>query len=97
MNNGCRFTTDSPRTSNINLFCLGNSVTVGDEVPDRLTYPSFLQRKMNAHDLSIKVINSGATPATMIDALGSFSYRGDVGLSSRDIIVILFGGYFRVS
>ena len=91
VNNGRRFTTDSPQIIDSKLFCLGNSTTFCEEVPDRLTYPSFLQRKMNAHDLSIKVINSGAAPATLFDAVGSFSSRGDYGLSSKDIIVIFFG------
>ena len=89
--NGRRFTTNSPKNSNSNLFCLGNSTTFCEEVPDRLTYPSFLQRKINLHELSIKVINSGAAPATLFDAVGSFSSRGDYGLSSKDIIVIFFG------
>ena len=89
--NGRRFTTDSPQIIDSKLFCLGNSTTFCEEVPDRLTYPSFLQRKMNARDLSIKVINSGAAPATLFDAVGSFSSRGDYGLSSKDIIVIFFG------
>ncbi len=89
--NGRRFTTDSPQIIDSKLFCLGNSTTFCEEVPDRLTYPSFLQRKMNAHDLSIKVTNSGAAPATLFDAVGSFSSRGDYGLSSKDIIVIFFG------
>jgi lysophospholipase L1-like esterase len=91
VDNGRRFTTDPPRKINSNLFCLGNSTTFCEEVPDRLTFPSFLQRKMNNHDLSIKVINSGAAPATLFDAVGSFSSRGDYGLSSKDIIVIFFG------
>lgn len=89
--NGRRFTTDSPQKSNSNLFCLGNSTTFCEEVPDRLTYPSFLQRKVNSHELSIKVINSGATPATLFDAVGSFSSSGANELSSKDIVVILFG------
>jgi len=86
--NGRRFTTDPPRIPNSNLFCLGNSTTFCEEVPDRLTYPSFLQRKLNAHDLSVKVINTGAAPATLFDAVGSFSSRGDYELSSKDMIVI---------
>ena len=89
--NGRRFTTDSPQKSNSNLFCLGNSTTFCEEVPDRLTYPSFLQRKINLHELSIKVINSGAAPATLFDAVGSFSSSGANELSSKDIVVILFG------
>jgi lysophospholipase L1-like esterase len=89
--NGRRFTTDPPRTSDRKLFCLGNSTTFCEEVPDRLTYPSFLQRKLNAHDSSIEVINSGAAPATLYDAVGSFSSSGANKLSPRDIVVILFG------
>ena len=89
--NGRRFTTDSPQKSNSNLFCLVNSTTFCEEVPDRLTYPSFLQRKINLHELSIKVINSGAAPATLFDAVGSFSSSGANELSSKDIVVILFG------
>jgi len=89
--NGRRFTTDPPRIPNSNLFCLGNSTTFCEEVPDRLTYPSFLQRKLNAHDLSVKVINSGAAPATLFDAVGSFSSRGDFELCLKDIVVIFFG------
>ena len=88
---GRRFTADSPQTSDSNLFCLGNSTTFCEEVPDRLTYPSFLQREINSHELSIKVINSGAAPATLYDAVGSFSSSGANELSSKDIVVILFG------
>ena len=91
VNRGRRFTTDPPRTTDRNLFCLGNSTTFGYEVPDRLTYPSFLQRMLNAHDSSIEVINSGAAPATLYDAVGSFSLSGANKLSPRDIVVILFG------
>ena len=89
--NGRRFTTDSPQKSNRNLFCLGNSTTFCEEVPDRLTYPSFLQREINSHELFIKVINSGAAPATLYDAFESFSSSGANELSSNDIVVILFG------
>ena len=89
--NGRRFTTNSPKKSNSNLFCLGNSTTFCEEVPDRLTYPSFLQRKIISHELSIKVINSGAAPATLFDAVGSISSSGANELSSKDIVVILFG------
>ena len=88
---GRRFTTDPPRITDSNLFCLGNSTTFGYEVPDRLTYPSFLQRKLNAHDSSIEVVNSGAAPATLSDAVGSFSLSGANKLSPKDIVVILFG------
>lgn len=91
VNKGRRFTTDPPRKSENNLFCLGNSTTFGYEVPDRLTYPSFLQRKLNAYDSFIEVINSGAAPATLFDAVGSFSSSGANKLSSKDIVVILFG------
>jgi hypothetical protein len=88
VDNGRRFTTDAPLKTNSDLFCLGNSTTFCEEVPDRLTFPSFLQRRMNAHGLSIKVINSGAAPATLFDAVGSFSSREGYVLSSKDIVVI---------
>jgi lysophospholipase L1-like esterase len=46
---------------------------------------------MNTDDLCIKVINSGAAPATLFDAVGSFSSSGDFGVSPKDVIVIFFG------
>ena len=91
VNRGRRLTTDHPSISDRKLFCLGNSTTFCEEVPDRLTYPSILQRNLNNQKSSIKVINSGSAPATLFDALGSFTAGGSSELCDGDIIVILFG------
>ena len=88
---GRRLTIDHPSISDRKLFCLGNSTTFCEEVPDRLTYPSILQRNLNNQKSSIKVINSGSAPATLFDALGSFTAGGSSELCVGDIIVILFG------
>ena len=91
VNRGRRFTTDHPNISDRKLFCLGNSTTFCEEVPDHLTYPSLLQRNLNNQNSSIKVINSGAAPATLLDALGSFTAGASSELCVGDSIVVLFG------
>ena len=88
--NGIRTTTDQPTQWNRNLLLFGGSTTFGDrEVPDDLTYSSYLQRIINNNSHCIRVINHGKQGASVINRLKWLIEETPTNIG--DIIVFYFG------
>ena len=88
--NGIRTTTDQPTQWNNNLLFFGGSTTFGDiEVPDDLTFSSFMQRILNSNFHRTRVINHGKRGATVVDRV-KWLIEG-TPTTSGDIIVFVFG------
>ena len=87
---GVRNTTDVPGVTDIKrLTLLGGSTVLCEEVPDRLTNASFLQRFLNEAKQNIQVINYGASGATSIDRVRMLMELSDA--SDGDFVVIYYG------
>ena len=90
MGQGVRNTTDVPAVTDIKrLTLLGGSTVLCEEVPDRLTSASFLQRFLNEAKQNIQVINYGASGATSIDRVRMLMELSDA--SDGDFVVFYFG------
>jgi lysophospholipase L1-like esterase len=90
MLSGVRTTTDSSRVSSTrSISIIGGSTVFCEEVPDDLTIASFIQRFFNAESLSIRVINCGASGATVIDRVEML--RDANAVHKEDVVVIYFG------
>jgi lysophospholipase L1-like esterase len=90
MLSGVRTTTDSsPVLSTRSISIIGGSTVFCEEVPDDLTIASFIQRFFNAESLSIRVINCGASGATVIDRVEML--RDANAVHKEDVVVIYFG------
>jgi lysophospholipase L1-like esterase len=90
MRQGVRNTTDvPPLISGKTLFLLGASIVLCEEVPDRLTGASFLQRSLNLLGGSFQVVNHGASGATTIDRA---KMLGNINIKHDDIVIFYFGG-----
>ena len=88
--NGIRNTTDDPssdRKDLANVFLLGGSPLSGQEVPDRLTSSSFLQRIANDHEIKIRVVNCGWSGSSV---LGRTEFLKDLAVENS-IVVFIFG------
>ena len=69
VSNGIRNTTDGHRSDvrdSLTVLLLGGSPLVGNEVPDRLTSSSFLQRMANDLKIKINVVNGGASGSSVL-------------------------------
>jgi lysophospholipase L1-like esterase len=87
---GVRNTTDVPGVTDIKrLTLLGGSTILCEEVPDRLTNASFLQRFLNEAKQNIQVINYGASGATSIDRARMLMELSDA--RDGDFVVFYFG------
>ncbi len=87
---GVRNTTDVPSVIDMKrLTFLGGSTVLCEEVPDRLTNASFLQRFLNEAKQNIQVINYGASGATSIDRVRMLMELSDT--SDGDFVVFYFG------
>ena len=90
MLSGVRTTTDSsPVLSTRSISIIGGSTVFCEEVPDDLTIASFIQRFFNAESLSIRVINCGASGATVIDRVEML--RDANAVHKEDVVIIYFG------
>ena len=90
MVDGIRSTTDARNSSDQpNLFLFGGSTVLCEEVPDRLTNASILQRMLNLHSEFVQVLNYGASGATSIDRLQMLLQESKV--KKDDIVVFYFG------
>ena len=90
MRQGVRNTTDVPPfSSGKTLFLLGASIVLCEEVPDRLTGASFLQRSLNSLSGSFQVVNHGASGATTIDRTEMLRI---INIERDDIVIFYFGG-----
>ena len=90
MVSGVRTTTDSsPVLSTRSVGLLGGSTVFCEEVPDDLTIASILQRFFNAKSVLIRVINCGASGATVIDRVEML--RDTNAVLKEDVVVIYFG------
>ena len=90
MIDGIRSTTDAKNSSDQpNLFLFGGSTVLCEEVPDRLTNASILQRILNSHSEFVQVLNYGASGATSIDRVQMLLHESKV--KKDDIVVFYFG------
>ena len=90
MHQGVRNTTDVPSVSTRKtLFLFGASIVLCEEVPDRLTGASFLQRLINSISGSFQVANYGASGATTIDRT---KLSRLISIEPGDIVIFYFGG-----
>ncbi len=97
---GYRVTTDVPANANRRVLLFGGSTLFGQEVPDRYTIASYLQRMLNEEGVRWQVRNFGlpgmnAAQQTLI--LKRVSLRaGDIVVyyhGVNDIYYLVFGGY----
>jgi hypothetical protein len=86
--NGLRTTTDQPEEYNFNILLFGGSTTLMEEVPDDLTYASFLQRRLNL-DKKVRVVNHGTRGATVLNRVSFLIKRTPV--NKGDIVILYFG------
>jgi len=90
MIDGMRSTTDSRNSRDqANLILFGGSTVLCEEVPDRLTNASILQRMLNSLQDSVQVFNYGASGATTIDRVQMLLQNTKV--KKDDIVVFYFG------
>lgn len=90
MVDGIRSTTDARNSRDQpNLFLFGGSTVLCEEVPDRLTNASILQRMLNLLQESVQVFNYGASGATSIDRVQMLLKESKV--KKDDIVVFYFG------
>ena len=90
VSNGIRNTTDGHKgdvQDSLTVLLLGGSPLVGNEVPDRLTSSSFLQRMANDHKININVVNGGASGSSV---LGRTKLLKDL-IGATSIAVFVFG------
>jgi len=87
--NGIRETSDQPKLWSSKLMFLGGSTTFAREVPDDLTFASYVQRKINLGSGGVKVINHGKEGATVIDRVNWLINESQT--NPGDMIVIYFG------
>ena len=87
---GIRKTTDVNETLRRNkIFIFGGSTVFCDEMPDRLTNASFLQRSINRVAQFIAVVNCGWSGASILDRTKML--QDLVKIENGDIIVFYFG------
>lgn len=88
--NGIRTTSDQPTQWKNNLLFFGGSTTFGDiEVPDDLTFSSFMQRILNSNFHRTRVMNHGERGAAVVNRV-KWLIEG-APTTSGDIIVFVFG------
>ena len=85
---GMRTTSDQPEEYDFNILLFGGSTTLMEEVPDDLTYASFLQRRLNL-DKKFRVINHGVGGATVLNRVSFLIKRTPI--DKGDIIILYFG------
>ena len=85
---GLRTTSDQPEEYDFNILLFGGSTTLMQEVPDDLTYASFLQRRLNL-DKKFRVINHGVGGATVLNRV-SFLIKS-TPIKKGDIVILYFG------
>jgi len=86
-----RLTSDKPKNGGRRVWMFGGSTMMGAEVPDKLTIPSFLQRKVTASgsEPSPLVYNLGATTITANHQLFRLTHMSDV--QPNDVVVFYDG------
>ena len=84
---GLRRTEPVPADSTRRIVAFGGSTTFCGEVPDALTWPSQLARRVL--DNEIEVINAGSSGATFADRVKAFE---GLGLTNSDDVAIFFVG-----
>ncbi len=97
---GYRVTTDAPANSDRRVLLFGGSTLFGQEVPDRHTIASYLQRMLNDEGVRWQVLNFGlpgmnAAQQTLILKQVSLE-PGDIVAyyhGVNDIYYLVFGGY----
>jgi len=86
--NGLRTTTDQPEDYDFNILIFGGSTTLMIEVPDDLTFASYLQRRLNI-EKKVRVVNHGVLGATVLNRV-SFLVR-NTAIDKGDVVVLYFG------
>jgi len=90
MVDGIRSTTDARNSSDQpKLILFGGSTVLCEEVPDRLTNASILQRMLNSLQESVQVFNYGASGATTIDRVQMLLQVTKI--KRGDVVVFYFG------
>jgi len=90
MVDGIRSTTDARNSSDQpKLILFGGSTVLCEEVPDRLTNASILQRILNSHSEFVQVLNYGASGATTIDRVQMLLQVTKI--KRGDVVVFYFG------
>ena len=88
--NGLRSTTDQPVEFEKSVIFFGGSTTFGGrEVPDSLTFSSFVQRAMNSRQKKVIVVNHGQGGATVVDRVEWLIEATPV--NSGDVVCFYFG------
>ena len=88
--NGIRGTSNQPKVWSRKIMFFGGSTTFGGrEVPDDLTFASFVQRRINLESGVVKVINHGQGGATVIDRVNWLI--NETPTNSNDIVIFYFG------
>ena len=85
--NGLRVTEPVPANPTRRIVAFGGSTTFCGEVPNALTWPSQLARRVL--DNEIEVINAGSSGATFADRVKAFE---GLGLTNSDDVAIFFVG-----
>jgi acyl-CoA thioesterase-1 len=71
------------------IVCFGDSLTAGHGVTAGQTYPDYLQRDLNSHGYTYRVVNKGIDGNTTKDGVDRLK---DVLASHPQIVVVEFGG-----
>jgi len=87
--NGLRTTTDQPASYSGRVLIFGGSTTFCADVPDFMTYPSILQRRLNGRGAKRRVENYGKSAATSTDRV--IVLEGVKDLSKGDIVIFYIG------
>ena len=79
--NGERFTPWQPQTYTQTIYFFGPCVIVGAYVEDKYTIESFLQKKLNENNYSVRVVNYGCWPSnqTLLNRICQTTFqKGDI-------------------
>ena len=98
--NGFRVTTDAPADPVRRVLMFGGSTLFGQEVPDRYTIPSYLQRMLNQTGARWQVLNFGLPGMNTVQQTLILERvrlrKGDIVVfyhGVNDIYYLVFGGY----
>ena len=98
--NGFRVTTDAPADPVRRVLMFGGSTLFGQEVPDRYTIPSYLQRMLNQSGVRWQVLNFGLPGMNTVQQTLILERvrlrKGDIVVfyhGVNDIYYLVFGGY----
>ncbi len=71
------------------IVCYGDSITAGYGLEEGESYPSFLQKRLDAAGYAYRIVNQGTSGATTKDAISGLPY---VLRLHPNIVIVEFGG-----